>query len=310
MRLVSYTLNSDTVKTVLVGVELPGDKILNVAGCVGQPRTLTMRQFLECGAPMIQLLKAAMARPENEVYIVDKADVTLEAPIQDPTKVICVGMNYVDHCTEQNAPIPTEPVIFSKFPSSVTGPFADLPFEGIVQTGEFDFEVELVIVVGKEGRAIPKEKAMEHVIGYTVAHDVSARDWQLKRNGGQWLLGKCMDGFAPIGPALVTTDEVGDPHNLGIRCILNGRTVQDSNTKQLVFKTEDIIAWVSRFCTLVPGDMILTGTPPGVGFCRKPPLYLKHGDVVTCEIDGIGAITNKVKQIPVKGPALVARSKL
>lgn len=168
------------------------------------------------------------------------------------------------------------------------------------QTDELDFEVELVIVIGKECKGVSQKDAMKYVLGYTVAHDVSARDWQLKRNGGQWLMGKTFDNYSPIGPAIVTTDELGDAHNLGIRCFLNGKTVQDSSTKQMVFKTEFIVEWISKYCTLKPGDIILTGTPPGVGFCRKPPLLLKDGDVVTCEIDGIGAITNKVRRVAAK----------
>jgi len=135
---------------------------------------------------------------------------------------------------------------------------------------------------------------MEYVAGYTVAHDVSARDWQLERNGGQWLLGKSFDTFGPLGPAIVTPDELGDAHKLGIRCLLNGKRVQDSNTDQLIFKTAYLIEFISRSMTLQPGDLILTGTPPGVGCFRTPPLWLKPGDVVTCEIDGIGAITNTI----------------
>ena len=143
-----------------------------------------------------------------------------------------------------------------------------------------------------------KSDAMQYS---TVAHDVSARDWQLEKNGGQWLLGKAMDGFAPIGPCIVTSDELADPHHLGIRCYLNGTIVQNSNTDELIFRTDDLVAWISQFMTLKPGDLILTGTPSGVGCFRKPPLWLKHGDVVTCEIDGIGSITNRVVDV---GPKL------
>ena len=247
-------------------------------------------------------------------------------------------MNYVDHCLEQNQPIPKEPVIFkcvpwlslraatrgervciasrrcacpcccsacvvtrallshlaprSKFPTAI---IADGdPLVCPREVAELDFEVELAVVIGKEGRRVPAERAMEYVAGFTVAHDVSARDWQLKKNGGQWLLGKAVDGFAPLGPAIVTPDEVGDPHNLRLRCIVNGDVVQDSNTSQLVHKTEACIAWISQLITLRPGDVILTGTPPGVGCFRKPQLWLKPGDVVTVEIEKIGAITNAV----------------
>lgn len=219
-------------------------------------------------------------------------DVTLMAPVTSPDKVICIGMNYKDHCEEQNAPVPTEPVVFNKFPSCIIGPNDPIPFPEL--TKELDWEVELAIVIGKLGRNIPETEAMDYVLGYTVAHDVSARDWQLKKNGGQWLLGKAMDGFCPLGPAIVTKDELPNVHNLGIRCSVNGVTKQNSTTAQLVFKTEAIVAWVSQFCTLRPGDVILTGTPPGVGVFMKPPEFLQRGDTVVCEIDGIGQISNEI----------------
>jgi len=215
------------------------------------------------------------------------------APLKTMEKVLCVGMNYVDHCTEQNFPIPKEPIIFNKMPSTVTNPGDDIELCPYIK--ELDFEVELVIVIGKGGRYIPKNKAMDHVFGYTVAHDVSARHWQLKRNGSQWLLGKTFDTFTPLGPCVVTRDSI-DPHECRIRCVLNGKTVQDSSTNQLIFKTPELIAWCSQFMTLRPGDLILTGTPPGVGCFRKPPMFMKHGDVVTCEIEGIGSITNTVRE--------------
>ena len=208
-------------------------------------------------------------------------------------KVLCVGMNYADHCHEQNQPVPVEPVIFNKFASSLcaSGDAIVHPAE----TAQLDYEVELCIVVGKECRRLTPENAMAHVAGFTVAHDVSARDWQLKKNGNQWLLGKGLDGFAPIGPAIVTPDEVGDVHSLRLRCIVNGVALQDGNTSTLVHKTEAILVWITKFITLRPGDLILTGTPPGVGCFRKPtPIWLHPGDVVTCEIEKIGSITNTV----------------
>uniref|UniRef100_A0A480VNF1 Fumarylacetoacetate hydrolase domain-containing protein 2A isoform X3 n=1 Tax=Sus scrofa TaxID=9823 RepID=A0A480VNF1_PIG len=159
---------------------------------------------------------------------------------------------------------------------------------------EVDWEVELAVVIGKKGKHIKAADAMAHVAGFTVAHDVSARDWQMTRNGKQWLLGKTFDTFCPLGPALVTKDSVADPHNLKICCRVNGNVVQSSNTNQMVFKTEELIAWVSRFVTVYPGDIILTGTPAGVGVFRKPPIFLKKGDEVQCEIEELGVIVNKV----------------
>jgi len=157
-----------------------------------------------------------------------------------------------------------------------------------------DYEVELAFVIGKKGKDIPREEALSYVYGYTVAHDVSARDWQLKKNGGQWLLGKAMDDFCPIGPEIVTSGELGDPQNLPIRCRVNGEIKQNSNTAQMVHQVDAVIAFLSKICTLLPGDLILTGTPPGVGVFQKPPFFLKRGDVVECEIDGIGLIRNEI----------------
>jgi len=248
-----------------------------------------MKQFLEQGE---EGLAAARKVLSERQALIPVADVIIRAPINDCQKVICVGMNYVDHCAEQNVPIPKEPIIFSKFASAISDPGDEIPLEN---TEELDYEVELVIVVGRKGKHIDKKDAMKYVAGYTVAHDVSARDWQLKKNGGQWLLGKTMDGGCPLGPAIVTKDDIKDPHNLGIRCFLNGKPVQDSNTSQLVFKTEELIAWCSRFFTLSPGDIILTGTPPGVGCFRKPPMFLKDGDMVKVEVDNIGSISNPVR---------------
>ena len=148
-----------------------------------------------------------------------------------PDKVICIGMNYKDHCEEQNAPVPSEPVVFNKFPSCIVGPTDDLPYPDA--TNELDWEVELAIVIGKKAKGVPEKEAGEYIAGYTPAHDVSARDWQLKRNGGQWLMGKAMDGFCPLGPAVVTKEELGDPHNLRLGCKVNGVTKQDSSTNQV-----------------------------------------------------------------------------
>lgn len=213
-------------------------------------------------------------------------------------KFLCIGMNYVDHCTEQNVPIPTEPVVFSKFGSCIVG--TNVPLAKDVHVEMLDYEVELGIVVGATvPRYTSKEDAVQFVGGFTVVHDVSARDWQLERNGGQWLLGKAMDGYAPIGPVIVTADEMplAKAHAAGIRCRVNGETLQESNTDQLVFGVDDIVAFVSRFMTLHPGDIIATGTPPGVGCFRTPPRWLVPGDIVECEIDGIGTITT-----PIVGP--------
>jgi len=219
-------------------------------------------------------------------------DLKLLPPIPRPEKVICVGVNYADHARESGMEPPAEPVIFSKFPSAVIADGDPIVLPRLSDT--VDYEAELVVVIGLGGRHIPKDKAREHVAGYCCGNDVSARDWQLHKPAGQWLLGKTFDTFAPFGPALVTADEIGDPGNLGIRLRLNGQTMQDSNTDQLIFSVEELIAYVSGVCTLAPGDLIFTGTPPGVGMARKPPVLLKPGDTVEVEIDRLGVLRNPV----------------
>lgn len=300
MRIVRFSTPGAPTKSFL-GVEQK-EQVIDVQALLAHsgidaPTPLSTRAFLEMGDIALDAVKAALKNGTGPRIAL--SEVTLRAPITTSEKVICVGMNYVDHCTEQNIPVPTEPIIFNKFASTLCNPGDDIIMVKD-QTKELDFEVEMCIVIGKEGKEIKAKDAMQYVAGYTVAHDVSARDWQLKRNGGQWLMGKTFDTYSPIGPAIVSCDELKDPHSLGIRCIVNGQTVQDSNTNQLVFKTEFLLEWVSKYITLKPGDLIFTGTPPGVGCFRKPQLFLKHGDVVTCEIDGIGAITNKVKEVAPK----------
>lgn len=215
----------------------------------------------------------------------------LLAPIAEPSKVICIGLNYRDHALETNSPIPTEPVVFNKFPQSVVGPDDAVVLPMV--SHEVDYEAELVVVIGKKGKRISKANAMQHVAGYTVGNDVSARDWQKGRPGGQWLLGKTPDTFAPTGPHLVTADEV-DPSNLRIGLRLNGQTMQDSSTRELIFGVDELIAHLSQLFTLQPGDLIFTGTPPGVGAARKPPVFIKAGDRMEVEIEGLGVLSNPV----------------
>ncbi|KAJ0068074.1 hypothetical protein NL108_015552, partial [Boleophthalmus pectinirostris] len=201
--------------------------------------------------------------------VVKRSSIKLLSPILAPEKVVCVGMNYRDHCLEQNVPIPKEPIIFSKFPSAITGPYDEILLPS--ESQEVDWEVELAFVIGRKGKHIKvscghfigyfhltvisghftcviivqEEDALSYVAGFTVANDVSARDWQMKRNGKQWLLGKTFDSFCPLGPALVTTDAVTDPHKLGVRCLVNGDIVQDSSTDQMIFGLQKLVAWVS-----------------------------------------------------------------
>ena len=218
--------------------------------------------------------------------------VDLLPPVLHPEKVICVGVNYADHARESGMQPPQEPVIFNKFPTTVRAHGEPIVLPRL--TSEVDYEAELVVVIGSGGRNVPEQRALEHVAGYCCGNDVSARDWQKGKPGGQWLLGKSFDSFAPFGPALVTADEVPDPGNLTIRLRLNGHVMQDSSTSQLIFPVPRLIAYVSGVCTLAPGDLIFTGTPPGVGAARRPPVFLKPGDTVEVEIERLGVLRNPV----------------
>ncbi len=222
----------------------------------------------------------------------DPAKVRLLAPVPDARKIICIGLNYRDHAAESGVPAPREPVLFSKYPTALIGHEQPVVLPRV--SHEVDFEAELVVAIGRGGRHIARERAFEHVGGYAVGHDVSARDWQLNKPGKQWMAGKTFDTFAPVGPMLVTPDEVPDPHALRIQLRLNGQTMQDSNTSQLIFGVDELIAYLSQVFTLEPGDLIFTGTPPGVGMARKPPVWLKAGDNVEVEIEGLGVLRNPV----------------
>jgi 2-keto-4-pentenoate hydratase/2-oxohepta-3-ene-1,7-dioic acid hydratase in catechol pathway len=210
----------------------------------------------------------------------------LGCPLAAVGKIVCVGLNYADHARESGSAIPKEPILFLKANGSLSGPNDDV----IIPRGsaKTDWEVELGVVIGSSARYVGIEHAMQHVAGYVVVNDVSEREYQLER-GGQWDKGKGCDSFSPIGPWLVTRDEVADPHQLGLWLEVNGRRVQDSSTEQLIFNVPTLVSYISHFMTLHPGDVICTGTPPGVGLGQKPtPWYLKSGDVMRLGIDGLG----------------------
>lgn len=249
-----------------------------------------VRQLLEAGPDALRAAAKAATHPKAVKH--SAGSVQFLAPVPDPHKIVCLGLNYRDHAAESGAPIPKDPVLFSKYATALIGHGQAIVLPPVSQ--EVDYEAELVIVIGKGGRHIKAGSAMSHVAGYTIGHDVSARDWQLKKDQKQWMVGKTFDTFAPTGPALVTADEVPDPHNLPIRLRLNGKTMQDSNTKQMIFPIGEVLAYLSQVFTLEPGDLIFTGTPPGVGFARKPPVFLKAGDVVEVEIEGLGVLRNPV----------------
>lgn len=215
------------------------------------------------------------------------------APIQ-PTVILCIGLNYRHHAAESNAPIPANPVLFIKNPAAVQNPGDPIELPRKLKSDSVDYECELAVVIGKPAKNVSKDKALNHVLGYTCANDVSARDWQKNGGGGQWCRGKTFDTFCPLGPALVTADEIPNPNALAIKTILNGQTVQDWNTNDMIFDVPTLIEFLSADTTLLPGTVIITGTPHGVGMARTPPLWLKAGDSVTIEIEKIGSLTNPV----------------
>jgi 2-keto-4-pentenoate hydratase/2-oxohepta-3-ene-1,7-dioic acid hydratase in catechol pathway len=247
----------------------------------------TMREILSAPEGLSAAAHALATGMTKGPFVTGK----LLAPVGNPGKVFCIGLNYRDHAIETNSPIPSEPVVFSKFSQTVIGPEQPVILPKVAH--EVDYEAELVVVIGKSGKNISKSNAFSHVAGYTCGNDVSARDWQKGRPGGQWLLGKTPDTFAPTGPYLVTSDEV-DPHNIKIGLRLNGETLQDSSTKELIFGVDEVIAHVSQLITLHPGDLIFTGTPPGVGAARNPAIYLKAGDKMEVFIQDVGVLVNPV----------------
>jgi 2-keto-4-pentenoate hydratase/2-oxohepta-3-ene-1,7-dioic acid hydratase in catechol pathway len=212
-------------------------------------------------------------------------------PIERPQKIVCVGLNYRDHAEEQGADLPERPLLFAKWPNTLIGPGEPIVIPDI--TKRVDYEAELGVVIGSSAHGVSVENALEAVAGYLCANDVTARD--LQHGDGQWTRGKSLDTFCPVGPALVPAADVPDPQALGIRAILNGEVMQDSTTANMVFGVVEIVAFISQAITLEPGDLILTGTPAGVGVFRDPPVLLAPGDEITVEIDGVGAITNPVR---------------
>lgn len=232
-----------------------------------------------------------------------KSDEVVENPVLEtpivPTTIYAIGLNYRQHALEMDQPIPEYPVVTMKSPTSLLAPEGAIRLPRFLNSDSVDYECELAIVIGKECKNIKKEDAFDYIAGYTVANDVSARDWQKIYSGGQWCKGKTFDTFCPLGPIMVTSDEITDPDNLGIRTYLNGEVMQDSNTSDMIFSVSELVAFLSGSTTLLPGTVILTGTPTGVGAARKPQRFLQAGDKVTIEIDGIGKLNNTVVEEPV-----------
>lgn len=224
--------------------------------------------------------------------------VTIErvlAPIEPPN-IFCIGLNYRAHAEETGTPIPDRPVVFMKPTTTIVGPGEAIRIPACNSHGpEVDYEAELAVVIGRKAHNVSVGQALDYVLGYTCANDVSARKWQRHAGGKQWIRGKGFDTFCPLGSELVTADEISDPQALGIKCVLNGKTMQDGNTSDMIFSVAELIAYLSEDTTLLPGTVILTGTPPGVGYAHKPPVFLSDGDNVKVIIDSVGELSNSVQ---------------
>ena len=276
---------------------LLGERVLDVSSASAGQLPSELTSLLGDEAALARARELAQRAAEDEDFLlrfsVALNEVSLLAPIPRPGKILCLGCNYRDHAAESGMAVPSEPVIFSKAATSAIGPGQPIMLPAVSE--KVDYEVELAFVIGSPGKNIRRAEAMEHVAGYSVLNDVSARDYQSEKPAGQWFLGKSFDTFCPLGPWIVTPDEIPDPHNLDLRCVVSGRTMQSSNTSELVFGVPEIIEYVSQVLTLETGDVVATGTPAGVGFGQKPPRYLRPGDVVECTVEGIGTLTNPVQ---------------
>jgi 2-keto-4-pentenoate hydratase/2-oxohepta-3-ene-1,7-dioic acid hydratase in catechol pathway len=285
------------------------DAALAQAPAIGEAPFGSVHELIGRGAAALEAIQRLLqmaARGELEAAKVPLARARILAPIPRPAKnVFCVGRNYVEHIAEGARAqrialdLPKYPVFFSKPPTAVIGPNEPIPVQPAVSTN-IDYEVELAVVIGKRGSNIRPGDAFEHVFGYTIVNDVTARDLQ-RRHGGQFLKGKGLDGSCPTGPAIVTRDELADPGQLAIRLWVNDELRQDGNTRDMIFPIAELIASLSEGLTLEPGDLLATGTPSGVGYAMSEPQFLKHGDVVRCEIEGIGRLVNPVVEVGAAG---------
>lgn len=314
MRIITF-INNETEtrgRTPRVGALLNnGESVLDFASAIQDDQSgvantnagaagMDLLAWFDLDGPLLQNALEVYARiadhsdlleqAREQGLLINRAQVRLLAPVPRPGKLIAIGLNYRDHAAESKMAIPERPVVFSKFTTSVIG-----PDESVVlpRTSEqVDYEAELAVVIGRRAKNVSREDALSYVLGYTNINDVSARDFQFA--DGQWQRGKSCDTFAPMGEAIVTTDEIPDPHKLSIKLLLNGQAMQDSRTDQLIFGVPELIAFLSETITLEPGDVIATGTPPGVGFARKPPVFLRDGDVMEVLIEGLGTLRSPV----------------
>ncbi|MCQ6560701.1 fumarylacetoacetate hydrolase family protein [Paenibacillus mendelii] len=290
--------------SLLLGIRVEGRGVLHVTAAAnwlnlaGTPIPCNIHDVIAGGSEAIESLERLTEQvleqePEiGAVLFQDESGLNLGPCVTHPNKIICVGLNYQKHAEETNAPIPEYPILFNKFNNTLAGHGDDIPLPRVSQ--KVDYEAELVIVIGKRAKYVSKDEALGHVFGYCNVNDLSARDLQLRTQ--QWLLGKSCDRFSPLGPYLVTSDEVGNPNDLKISSTVNGEVRQNSNTSDMIFKCDEIVSYISQHMTLEPGDIILTGTPEGVvmGYPPDKQNYLQPGDTVTIEIEKLGQLTNRM----------------
>jgi 2-keto-4-pentenoate hydratase/2-oxohepta-3-ene-1,7-dioic acid hydratase in catechol pathway len=267
---------------------LNAEHILNLHSASEGELPDDMLQFLSLGEAAMDAARALVSERPGDIAV---DSVRLLAPIVNPGKVVAIGLNYMDHVLETGFDVPKFATMFCKYTSSIIASEDDIHWSAHL-TQQVDYEAELALVIGKTARNVSAENAYDHIAGYLNCNDVSARDLQF-RTGDQWLRGKCLDSFCPLGPWLVSADEIPDPHALSIQCRVNGEVLQDSNTNQIIHRIPQLIEYLSEAFTLQPGDVIITGTPSGVGAFRKPPLWLKQDDVVEIEIEGLGVLRNR-----------------
>ncbi len=285
MRLISYR---DSEATRLGAID--GERVINLHRASGGALPDSMLEFLRLGEAGMQQARGLIT---DEVEAVELGAVELLAPIPQPGKIVAIGLNYLDHVRESGIPMPDLATMFCKFPSSVIGSGSEIRWSGQL-TQQVDYEAELAVVIGKTARNVDQANAYDYIAGYMNCNDVSARDLQF-RPGDQWLRGKCLDSFCPLGPCLVTRDEIPDPHQLTIQCRVNGEVMQDSNTAEMIYRIPYLLQYLSQAFTLEPGDVIATGTPHGVGAFRDPPVWLQSGDLVEVEVAGLGCLRNRCR---------------
>jgi len=292
MRFITFSQDNHTRVGLLVGEQVIDLSLADP----GIPSD--MRSFIEAGSVALECATAVFDRCADgrlpPTATLTLADVQLLAPIPNPPKVVAVGANYLDHCRETGVKPPRSPMLFAKFPTAVIGPGEAIEWDPAL-TDRVDYEVELAVVIGQRARHVPASRVFDIIFGYTCANDVTARD--LQANDGQWVRSKSLDTFCPLGPALITKDEMPEPGRLNISCRVNGVTLQDSNTSEMIFDIPTLIAFITRSFTLLPGDVILTGTPHGTGGFRQPNVFLRNGDVVEVEVENLGVLRNPCREI-------------